>query len=57
MAPSKIFRNVLATLITRGRVTIPVEVRQALGLEASDLISFVKENGEYVLKIKSASKS
>lgn len=40
-----------ATLTTKGQVTIPLDVRQRLGLEAGDRIEFVElESGEYAIK-------
>ena len=40
-----------ATLTSKGQVTIPVEVRQRMGLDTGDRIEFVLlENGEYAIK-------
>jgi antitoxin PrlF len=45
-----------AALTSRGQITIPIEVREDLGLKAGDRISFIKgENGEYILKAKTGS--
>jgi AbrB family looped-hinge helix DNA binding protein len=38
-------REVLATITSKGRVTIPVEVRQSLGLKKGDKIAFVIDQG------------
>ncbi|ABW67501.1 AbrB/MazE/SpoVT family DNA-binding domain-containing protein [Desulfosudis oleivorans] len=41
----------LATLTGKGQITIPVSVRQALGLHAGDKLEFVlNENGEVICK-------
>ncbi|MGH8489021.1 MAG: AbrB/MazE/SpoVT family DNA-binding domain-containing protein [Gammaproteobacteria bacterium] len=40
-----------ATLTSKGQVTIPLEVRQRLGLDAGDRIEFVElEGGEYAIR-------
>ena len=40
-----------ATLTTKGQVTIPLDVRQRLGLDAGDRVEFVElESGEYAIK-------
>ncbi|MDD5329129.1 MAG: AbrB/MazE/SpoVT family DNA-binding domain-containing protein [Sulfuricella sp.] len=40
-----------ATMTTKGQVTIPLDVRQRLGLDAGDRIEFVElESGEYAIK-------
>lgn len=40
-----------ATLTSKGQVTIPLEVRRRLGLDAGDRIEFVElEGGEYAIK-------
>jgi AbrB family looped-hinge helix DNA binding protein len=45
-----------AALTSKGQITIPIEVREDLGLKAGDRISFIKgENGEYILKAKTGS--
>lgn len=36
----------LATLTAKGQVTIPVDVRKALGLKSGDKLAFVLHNGE-----------
>ena len=45
-----------ATLTSKGQVTIPVQVRTALGLDTGDKIDFVEiENGQYAIKPRTAS--
>ena len=44
-----------ATLTTKGQITIPKEVRDALGLEAGDRVEFVAEE-EGVYKVVAATK-
>lgn len=40
-----------ATLTSKGQVTIPLSVRQKLGLESGDRIEFVETtDGQYVIK-------
>ena len=40
----------LATVTSKGQVTIPQEVRQRLGLKQGDRVSFELEDGNTVLK-------
>jgi antitoxin PrlF len=45
-----------ATLTSKGQITIPIEVRTALGLDAGDKIDFFEiEKGQYVIRPKTAS--
>lgn len=45
-----------AAVTSKGQITIPIEVRQDLGLKAGDRVSFIKgETGDYVLKVKTGS--
>ena len=40
-----------ATLTVKGQVTIPVEVRKRMGLDAGDRIEFVElDDGQYLIK-------
>ena len=39
-----------ATLTSKGQVTIPVDVRQRLGLESGDRIEFIQMDGGYAIK-------
>lgn len=39
-----------ATITSKGQVTIPVEVRQRLGIESGDRIEFVEIEGGYAIK-------
>ncbi|MGH8544706.1 MAG: AbrB/MazE/SpoVT family DNA-binding domain-containing protein [Gammaproteobacteria bacterium] len=40
-----------ATLTSKGQVTIPLDVRQRLGLDTGDRIEFVElEGGEYAIR-------
>ena len=40
-----------ATLTTKGQVTIPLDVRQRLGLDAGDRVEFVEiEDGVFAIK-------
>jgi antitoxin PrlF len=45
-----------AALTSKGQITIPIRVREDLGLKTGDRVSFIKgENGEYILKAKTGS--
>jgi antitoxin PrlF len=45
-----------ATVTSKGQITIPVQVRLSLGLDAGDKIDFVEiEKGQFVLKPRTAS--
>jgi AbrB family looped-hinge helix DNA binding protein len=45
-----------ATLTSKGQITIPLEVRIALGLKIGDKIDFVEiEEGQYAIKPRTAS--
>ena len=39
-----------ATITTKGQVTIPVDVRQRLGLESGDRIEFVEIEGGFAIR-------
>lgn len=44
----KIFTMATATLTSKGQITIPVQVRTALGLETGDRVEFVEmEDGKF----------
>lgn len=43
-------REITASVTERGQVTIPVEVRKALGIDAKGKVSFVIENGVVVIR-------
>jgi antitoxin PrlF len=45
-----------ASVTSKGQITIPVEVRNKLGLRPGDKVSFIEgENGEYIFKPKTGS--
>jgi len=45
-----------AAVTSKGQITIPIEVRQDLGLKAHDRIEFVKmEDGKYFIRPKKGS--
>jgi len=45
-----------ATLTSKGQITIPIQVRTALGLDAGDKIDFVEiEKGQYAIKPRTGS--
>ena len=46
----------VATLTTKGRITIPISVRTALGLDTGDRIEFI-ETGEGQFSIVAATRS
>lgn len=54
--PMEIFAMATATLTSKGQITIPVQVRTALGLETGDRVEFVEmEDGRF--SIVAASKT
>jgi AbrB family looped-hinge helix DNA binding protein len=47
---------VVATMTSKGQITVPKEVREALGLKAGSKVSFVRdESGGYVMRAKTGS--
>ena len=45
-----------ASVTSKGQITIPIKVRERLGLKPGDRVSFIEgENGEFVLKAKTGS--
>jgi len=45
-----------ATLTSKGQITIPIQVRTALGLDFGDKIDFVEtEKGQYAIRPRTAS--
>jgi AbrB family looped-hinge helix DNA binding protein len=45
-----------ASVTSKGQITIPIEVREDLGLRTGDRVSFIKgENGEYIFRPKTGS--
>jgi AbrB family looped-hinge helix DNA binding protein len=45
-----------ATVTSKGQITIPIQVRKALGLDAGDKIDFVEtEKGQYAMKPRTGS--
>jgi antitoxin PrlF len=45
-----------ATMTSKGQITIPVQIRGALGLVAGDKIDFIEvEKGQYAIRARTAS--
>ena len=44
-----------ASLTSKGQITIPIEVREELGLKAGDRIDFVKSEGKFFIQPKKGS--
>jgi antitoxin PrlF len=45
-----------ASVTSKGQITIPIEVREDLGLKTGDRVSFIKdEKGEYIFRPKTGS--
>ncbi|RTX94337.1 AbrB/MazE/SpoVT family DNA-binding domain-containing protein [Pseudomonas sp. C 49-2] len=50
----EIFTMATATLTSKGQITIPVQVRTALGLETGDRVEFVEmEDGKFAMIVAS----
>ncbi len=41
----------MSTVSSKGQVTIPLAVRKRMGLKTGDRVTFVRENGETVLRV------
>ncbi len=41
----------IATVTSKGQVTVPIEVRNRLGLKEGDRLAFVNEGGEIILRL------
>ena len=54
--PMELFAMATATLTSKGQITIPVQVRTALGLETGDRVEFVEmEDGRFSIVASSKS--
>src|SRR4051812_12865938 len=47
---TQVMREITASVTERGQVTIPAEVRKALGISAKGKVSFVIDDGSVVLR-------
>jgi antitoxin PrlF len=47
----------IATVTSKGRVTVPIEVRNRLGLKEGDRLAFVSEGGEILLRLDRGEKN
>jgi len=45
----------VATITSKGQVTVPLPVRQGLGIEPGDQVDFVEVDGGYLLRPRSKS--
>jgi antitoxin PrlF len=41
----------IATVTSKGQVTVPIEIRNRLGLKEGDRLAFINEGGEIVLRL------
>jgi antitoxin PrlF len=41
----------IATVNSKGQVTVPIEIRNRLGLKAGDRLAFIDEGGEIILRL------
>jgi AbrB family looped-hinge helix DNA binding protein len=41
----------IATMTSKGQITVPVNVRNSLGLKAGDRLAFISQNGEIILRL------
>ena len=48
--------SAVAKILSRGRITIPKEIRKYLGLKASEKLVFIKSQNEFVIRRKYDSK-
>ncbi len=46
-----------STISSKGQITVPLEVRQRLGLKAGDRVEFAMENGQTVLRPETAAEN
>jgi antitoxin PrlF len=47
---------VMATMTSKGQITVPKEVRDALGLKAGTRVSFIRDaSGDYLIRAKTGS--
>jgi antitoxin PrlF len=42
----------IATVTSKGQVTVPIEVRNRMGLKEGDRLAFVNEGGEILLRLE-----
>jgi antitoxin PrlF len=47
----------IATVTSKGQVTVPIEVRKRLGLKVGDRLAFVVQGGETVLRLDRGQKN
>jgi antitoxin PrlF len=47
----------IATMTSKGQITVPVNVRNRLGLKAGDRLAFISQNGEIILRLDRGQKN
>jgi antitoxin PrlF len=47
----------IATVTSKGQVTIPIEIRSRLGLKEGDRLAFINDGGEIILRLDRGQKN
>jgi antitoxin PrlF len=47
----------IATVTSKGQVTVPIEIRNRLGLKEGDRLAFINESGEIILRLHRGEKN
>jgi antitoxin PrlF len=47
----------IATVTSKGQVTVPIEIRNRLGLKEGDRLAFINDGGEIILRLDRGQKN